>query len=259
MKFAVFGIVNGKILRVVFFIFCALVAFPSVAMDSAQKVEFEALIRSYILDNPEILLEAQEALKKKQALQAKLKVEKVLIEQGDLIFSSKNQSEIGNPNADVTIVEFFDYNCPYCKRAMGDMDRLLKEDKKIKFVLKELPILSQGSVEAHRISVAVGRFNPEKYTEFHRKLLGANGQKNGKRAVELVKKMGLDSDKILALSKQEDVNNGFLEVSTLAKDLGINGTPSYVIGNEVLFGAVGYEMLRRKIKTLRKCGNTKSC
>ena len=232
---------------------------PTRALEPAQKAEIEALIRSYILENPEILLEAQDALEKKRALAASLKVKKVLSEQRDLIFSSKNQFEIGNPDADVAVVEFFDYNCPFCKRAMADMDRLLKEDKNLKFVLKELPILSEGSVSAHRVSVAVGRLYPEKYAKFHRALLGANGQKNGKRAMQLADKMGLDIRKILAASKEESVNDAFREVNNMATDLGMNGTPSYVIGNEVLFGALGYKVLKAKIDNLRKCGDAVSC
>ncbi len=232
---------------------------PTRALEPAQKAEIEALIRSYILENPEILLEAQDALDKKRKLAAALKVQTTIKEQRDLIFSSKNQFEIGNPDADVTIVEFYDYNCPFCKRAMADMDRLLKEDKNLKFVLKELPILSEGSVTAHRISTAVGRLYPEKYDQFHRALLGANGQKNGKRALQLADKMGLDIRKVLDASKEESVNDAFREVNTLATDLGMNGTPSYVIGNEVLFGALGYNVLKAKVDNLRKCGDTVSC
>lgn len=229
------------------------------ALEAAQKTEFETLIRSYLLENPEILLEMQDALEKKRALQASLKVKQVLSEKRDLIFASTNQSEIGNPKADVTVVEFFDYNCVFCKRALGDMQRLLKEDTNLKFVMKELPILSEGSVNAHKISVAVGKLAPKRYEEFHEKLLGANGQKNGKRALQLAEAMGLDIAKILDYSKKNDVLDGFREVNGLATDLGMNGTPSYVIGDEVIFGALGYDVLKAKIDNLRKCGNTRAC
>ncbi len=229
------------------------------AMEAAQKAEFEALIRSYLLENPEIILEMQDALEKKRALEASLKVKRVLSERRDLVFASTNQSEIGNPKADVTVVEFFDYNCAFCKRALGDMKRLLKEDANLKFVMKELPILSEGSVNAHKISVAVGKLAPKRYEEFHEKLLGANGQKNGKRALKLAESMGLDIAKILNYSKKNDVLNGFREVNSLATDLGMNGTPSYVIGDEVIFGALGYDVLKAKIENLRKCGDTRAC
>ncbi len=226
------------------------------AFDATQRTEIEALIRNYILENPELLVEAQEALEKKRATQAKARAKKALTEQHDLIFASKNQFEIGNPKADVTVVEFFDYNCGFCKRAMSDMNRLLEDDKNLKFVLKELPILSEGSVTAHRVSIAVGRIAPEKYPEFHRLLLGANGQKDGKRALQIAEGLGLDLEKVLALSKHEDINDAFREVNTLANDLGMNGTPSYVVGDEVVFGALGYRVLKAKIDNYRKCGST---
>ena len=232
---------------------------PSYALDAAQKSEFEALIRSYLLNNPEILLEVQDALEKKRALEASAKVEQVLSEKRDLVFASENQFVIGNPKADVTVVEFFDYNCAFCKRALGDMQRLIKEDKNLKFVMKELPILGEGSVTAHRISIAVGKLNPERYEEFHEKLLGSNGPKNGKRALKLADSMGLDLRKILDYSKRDSVVEGFREVNNLATDLGMNGTPSYVIGDEVIFGALGYDVLKGKIANLRKCGKTVSC
>ena len=226
------------------------------ALDDAQKTEIEALIRSYILENPEILLEAQEALEKKRAARAEALAKKTLQEQRDLIFASKNQFEVGNPDADITVVEFFDYNCGFCKRALKDMNRLLDDDPKLKFVLKELPILSEASVDAHRISFAVGRTNPDKYAEFHRKLLGASGQKDGRRALKIAGEMGLDTEKLVEVSRQEDINDAFREANMLASKLGMNGTPSYVIGEEVIFGALGYDVLKEKIANMRECGAT---
>ncbi len=229
---------------------------PSHALDAAQKAEFEALIRSYILKNPEILVEAQKALEAKRDQAKKARTAKALSDEHDLIFSSKNQFEIGNPKGDIAVVEFFDYNCAFCKRAMGDMTRLLKGDKELKFVLKELPILSEASARAHRISVALGRLYPEKYAEFHQKLLGGNGLKDDKRAIKLAKEMGLDVAKIVEASNDPSVTDAFREVNTLATKLGMNGTPSYVIGDEVIFGALGYNVLKKKIENVRKCGST---
>jgi protein-disulfide isomerase len=256
MKFPNFGKIVATFFLTAFLATGPMMTSPSYALDAAQKAEFEALIRSYILENPEILLEAQKALEAKRELQAKVRTEKVLKEQHDIIFASKNQFEIGNPKGDITVVEFFDYNCAFCKRAMDDMNTLLENDKKLKFILKELPILSEASATAHQISIAVGRLAPEKYGEFHRKLLGGNGLKDGTRAIKLAETMGMDIEKILKISKQADVMDAFREVSTLARDLGINGTPSYVIGDEVIFGALGADVLRKKIENVRKCGST---
>lgn len=257
MNFLNIGKSIGALFMAAFLVFASGVS--AQAFDASQKAEIETLIRSYILENPEIILEAQQALEKKQALEAKVRVKQTLEAQHDLIFASEHQYEIGNPDADVTVVEFFDYNCAFCKRAMNDMNKLLETDKNLKFVLKELPILSEGSVTAHRISAAVGKIAPEKYGEFHRRLLGAKGHKDGKRALQLADKMGLDIKAIVKYSQQEKVNDGFREVNALANDLGMNGTPSYVIGDEVIFGALGYDVLKAKIENARQCNETTTC
>jgi protein-disulfide isomerase len=111
-------------------------------------------------------------------------------------------------------------------------------------------------VEAHRISTAVYRLFPDQYEKFHNLLLGSNGQKDGNRALRIAQDMKLDIDAINEESKKSSVLGAFREVNDLANKLGINGTPSYVIGDEVVFGALGEQVLREKIQNVRKCGKT---
>ena len=229
---------------------------PALALDAADKTEIEDILRNYLLKNPELLIEMQQSLEVKRKSEALARAKKAISEKSDLIFSSKNQFSIGAKNGDVTVVEFFDYNCPFCKRAMGDMLTLLKNDKKLNFVMKELPILSEGSVQAHRVSTALGRMAPEKYAEYHERLMNAPGQKNGDRALQIAGQMGIDVNKLRELAKDESINDAFREVNQLSTDLGISGTPSYVIGNEVIFGALGAAVLSEKIANMRKCGST---
>ena len=139
---------------------------------------------------------------------------------------------------------------------MNDMITILKSDDQVKFVMKELPILSQASVDASRISTAVYRLAPDKYAEFHNRLLGQQGPKDGNRAKQVVKEMGLDVAAIEKEAAKEDVLDAFREANDLATNLGINGTPSYVIGDEVIFGALGADVLTQKIANVRKCGST---
>ncbi|MEM7303071.1 MAG: DsbA family protein [Pseudomonadota bacterium] len=227
---------------------------PANALDDAEKKQVEEIIRNYILENPEILLEAQQALEAKRVAAQKEKARKALTERADVIYASTNQFDLGNKNGDVTIVEFFDYNCGFCQRAMNDMNRLLDGDKNLRFVLKELPILSEASVEAHRVSTAVGRVAPKKYAEYHQRLLSAPGRKDGARALQIAVEMGIDTQKVAALAQDESVTDAFREVNQLATELGMTGTPSYVIGDEVVFGALGYDVLKAKIDNVRKCG-----
>ena len=177
-----------------------------------------------------------------------------------MIYESPRGVVVGNRQGDVAIVEFFDYNCGYCKRALDDMMTLMKDDPKVKFVLKEFPVLGAGSVEAAKISIAVRMQDKDgsKYLDFHQRLLATRGQIDGARARAAAKESGLDMALIERDLKSEEIDATLLESVTLADALGISGTPSYVIGGEVVPGAVGAANLRRHIAAVRKCGRA-SC
>lgn len=228
----------------------------ALALDPADRPEIEKIIREYLLANPQLMLEVQQALEVQQREQAAQRAADALAKNAETIFNSPNQGVIGNANGDITVVEFFDYNCGFCQRAMNDMNALLANDDKLKFVMKELPILSESSVEASRISTAIYRLYPAEYAEFHNQLLGSPGQKDGNRALRVAQAMKLDVDAINTEAQKNDVLGAFREANDLATSLGINGTPSYVIGDEVIFGALGQEVLREKIENMRKCGKT---
>lgn len=234
----------------------ALAAQHALAIDTDDKLAIEKIVRDYLLANPEIMLEVQRALEAKQQEEARERATLALQNNHETIFNSQHQGVIGNPDGDVTVVEFFDYNCGFCQRAMDDMNALLEIDPNLKFVMKELPILSPGSVEASRISTAVYRLHPKRYGEFHNRLLESSGLKDGNRALEVARDLGFDLDEINRVAGQDDVIGAFREANQLANDLGISGTPSYVIGDEVVFGALGEAVLREKIENVRKCGST---
>ena len=231
-------------------------ASSSQALDPTDRPEIEKIIREYLLANPQLMLEVQQALEVQQREEASKRAAEALSLNSDAIFNSPNQGIIGNADGDVTVVEFFDYNCGFCQRAMEDMNALLGDDSNLKFVMKELPILSEGSVEASRISTAVYRLYPGKYAEFHNTLLASPGQKDGNRALRVAQTLEMDINALNEEAQKNDVLSAFREANDLATALGINGTPSYVIGDEVLFGALGREVLAEKIENVRKCGKT---
>ena len=173
----------------------------------------------------------------------------------DTIFNSPRGVTLGNKDGDVTFVEFFDYNCGYCKRAMTDMLDLMKSDPKLKVVLKEFPVLSQGSVEAAQVAVAVRMQDPsgKKYLDFHQKRLSGRGAADKARAMAVAKEVGLDMAKLEKDMASPEVKATLEENFKLAEAMGMNGTPSYVIGKQVVIGAVGVESLREKIGIAR-CG-----
>jgi protein-disulfide isomerase len=163
---------------------------------------------------------------------------------------------LGNPQGDVAVVEFFDYNCSYCKRAMTDMVELIKGDGKLKFVLKEFPVLGDGSVQAAQVAAAVrmqDKTGGKKYLEFHQKLLSGRGPADKARALAVAKEIGLDVARIEKDMASDEVKATLEESFKLAEALGLNGTPSYVVGNDVVVGAVGFNTLKEKINSAR-CG-----
>ncbi|WP_425468644.1 DsbA family protein [Rhizobium straminoryzae] len=230
----------------------------ALALDDQQKKEMGAFIREYLIANPEIMLEVQDALEKKQQEARISQAANGINANRDAIFSSPSDITLGNPKGDVTIVEFFDYNCGYCKRALSDMDEILKNDKKVRFVLKEFPILGPDSMAAHRVANAVRLTAPDKYPEFHRKLLGGDVRATEETAMDVASSLGL-SEKTLRSSMEKNPNDPQVrQTYQLANNLGVTGTPFYVVGNEAVFGAVGYQELSEKIANIRACGKA-SC
>jgi protein-disulfide isomerase len=208
------------------------------------------------LSHPELLQEVMTELEKRQAVADAEKHHAAVKEYSAAIFTSPRQVTLGNTQGDVTLVEFFDYNCGYCKRAMSDMLELLKTDTKLKFVLKEFPVLGEGSVQAAQVAAAVrmqDKSAGKKYLEFHLKLLGGRGQADKTRALAVAKEVGFDMARIEKDMSSEEVKAQLEESFKIAEALGLNGTPSYVVGSDVVIGAVGLDMLKEKVNTAR-CG-----
>jgi protein-disulfide isomerase len=225
------------------------------SFSDGQRGEIEKIVKDYLLAHPEVLEEVSAELSKRQAAAEALKHEATVSENAQTIFNSPRGVTIGNKDGDVTFVEFFDYNCGYCKRAMSDMIDLMKSDPKLKVVLKEFPVLGPGSVEAAQVAVAVRMQDPggKKYLDFHQKLLGGKGQADKARALAAAKDAGLDMTRLEKDIASPEVKATIEENFKLAEAMGMNGTPSYVIGKQVVVGAIGRDGLAEKIGVAR-CG-----
>jgi protein-disulfide isomerase len=236
----------------------ALCGMPPVSAQSfsdSQRGDIETIVRNYLVAHPEVLEEAMTELSKRQATAEAEKHEAGVTSNAEKIFNSPRGVTIGNKDGDVSFVEFFDYNCGYCKRAMADMLDLMKTDPKLKIVLKEFPVLSEGSVDAAKVAVAVRMQDAsgKKYLDFHQKLLGGRGPADKTRALAAAKEAGLDTARLEKDMSSPEVRATIEENFKLAEAMGMNGTPSYVIGKQVVIGAVGLEGLKEKISVAR-CG-----
>ncbi|HXQ83640.1 MAG TPA: DsbA family protein [Xanthobacteraceae bacterium] len=228
---------------------------PSARTFSAdQQQQIENIVKNYLVQHPEVLQEAMDALDKHQKQAEADKARATIRDNNATIFNSAHQVVLGNPQSKVAMVEFFDYNCAFCKRALSDMLDLLKTDPDLKFVLKEFPVLGEGSVEAARVAVAARMQDSsgKKYIEFHQKLLGGRGPADKTHALAVAKEVGFDMARLEKDMASDEVKNTIDEDMKLADALGVSGTPSYVIGDEVVVGAVGLDELREKIKAERK-------
>ncbi len=240
-------------------LFAVLLALPAASaqaqsFNDAQRGEIERIVKDYLLSHPELLQDVMNELEKAVAEAEKHRAS--VKEHSAEIFTSPRQVTLGNPQGDVTVVEFFDYNCSYCKRAMSDMLDLIKDDGKLKFVLKEFPVLGEGSIEAAQVAAAVrmqDKTGGKKYLEFHQKLLSGRGQADKARALAVARDIGLDVARIEKDMASDEVKATIEESFKLAEALGLNGTPSYVVGSDVLVGAVGLKTLKEKVNDAR-CG-----
>jgi protein-disulfide isomerase len=224
-----------------------------------DRKEVELIVRDYLLANPELLVEVQQALDAKQKEEQRIASLGVIKEAKDEIFNSEFDGVVGNPNGKVTIVEFYDYNCGYCKRAIEDMRALTKTDPELRFVLKEFPILGPDSQRAHVVSMAFRKLMPEKYGEFHNQLLGGDGRAGEASAIKIALSLGADETKLREKMKDPAITEAFTKTYELANKLAITGTPSYVVGNEVVFGALGQEVLAEKIAIAKACTADATC
>jgi protein-disulfide isomerase len=242
-------------------LFGASVPVGAQSFSDTQRGEIERIIKDYLLKHPEVLQEAIAELEKKQAVADSEKGKAAVKEQAQLLFNSPRQVTLGNLQGDVTMVEFFDYNCGYCKRALTDMVNLMKADPKLKVVLKEFPVLGPGSVETAQVATAVRMQDKtgKKYLEFHQKMLSGRGQADKARALAVAKEIGLDMARLEKDMAGDEVRASLEESMKLADKLGLNGTPSYVVGPDVVVGAVGYDALMEKVKSARACAASATC
>jgi protein-disulfide isomerase len=223
------------------------------SFSDAQRGEIERIVKDYLVAHPEVLQDVMSELEKRQTAAKAEQQTTGVREHKEVLFNSSHQVTLGNPHGDVTMVEFFDYNCGYCKRALGDMLQLLKTDPNLKVVLKEYPVLGPGSVEAAQVAVAARMQDKtgKKYLEFHQKLLGGHGPADKAHALAAAKEVGFDVARIEKDLGSDEVRDTLKENLKVADAIGLDGTPSYIIGTDVVIGAQGYDALKEKVDAAR--------
>jgi len=242
------------------FVFAAMTLASSLPAASAStggldKAAVEKIVHDYLLANPEVVREAIDELEKRQKVTEAANREKTIGDNNSKLVSGG--AVIGNPDGDVTLIEFFDYNCGYCKRALADVAKLIEGDSKLRVVLRDFPILSEGSREAAQIAIAIrGQLKGDKYFEFHRRLLATKGQIGKAQGLAVAKELGVDTARLEKDMSSPEVAANIKETTELAEQLRFDGTPSWVLGKEGIVGGIGYAALKTRIDNYRKCGKS---
>lgn len=216
--------------------------------DQVQSIE--QIVRDYLMRHPEVILEAVDALEQKRKTETEQAQRAAIGERRAAIFEDASAPSLGPAGADVTLVEFFDYKCPYCKQMTAPMMRMLQDDKNLRIVFKELPILGPDSLVAARAALAAQRQG--KYQPMHEALMRSRGTLDEATVLRIAGEIGLDAKRLKADMDAPDIAQALERNRKLARDLQITGTPAFIIGNRLIPGAVDPDTLAKLIAEARQ-------
>lgn len=218
--------------------------------DDADKTAIQGIVKDYLLKNPEIIREALIELERRTAEAEKNRQKKLVAENQALLTDPKYAHIAGNEKGDITVVEFFDYNCPYCRQSLKDIEKLMDADKNVRVIFKEYPILGKASTTAAMAALASRKQG--KYMEFHTALLSAKGRINDEQITKIAKSVGLDVEKLKADMKSADVIEAHKKNMEVGQKLGINGTPTFIFNDQVIPQVLPFEAMKQLIARIRK-------
>jgi protein-disulfide isomerase len=232
-------------------------AIPAVAdnddsLSKNQRQEIEKLIHQYIMDNPRVILDAVERMQEEEQAAKEEAAQKSLLSSRDLLLNDPDTPVGGNPKGDVTVVEFFDYRCGFCKRVYPSLLKVVETDKNVRYVYKEFPILGPQSVAASKAALAVSQIDKSKYGPFHHALMTSRGELSKSKVLKIAADLGVDPAAVAEQMDSPEVEAMIRKNYELAQSLNITGTPAFVIGDKLVPGAIDYSALKEMIADARK-------
>ncbi|MCH2546144.1 MAG: DsbA family protein [Alphaproteobacteria bacterium] len=213
--------------------------------------EIKELIAKTLMEQPEIIIESVQQMQVAEQRNKAERARQVVQAYSSSLYKDKDSPKIGPENADVTVVEFFDYNCGYCKRSLATVQKLMDADKKVNFIFKENPMLAPNSVDAARASLAMYYLEPKHYFDYHNALFRLGGKFDEATLSSVAEGFGVDTDKFVKMMNSDRVKNHIDETQKLAARMGSQGVPVFIIGEEVIPGAVSYEALQQQVNAVR--------
>jgi protein-disulfide isomerase len=227
-------------------------AFDLTAMTDAERTAFGAEVRAYLIANPQVIMESVQQMEAQQADQAAQDDLALVSTNAEAIFNDGYSWIGGNPDGDITVVEFLDYRCGYCRKAHYEVAALLKDDGNIKLIVKEFPILGEASTASSRFTVATKQIaGDEAYKSAHDAMITFGGDPSEKALKRLADGLGLDGDAIIAHMDSDDVTKEIAQTRALAQRLNVRGTPTFVMGGQLVRGYVPLDTMEQIIKEER--------
>lgn len=219
---------------------------PRVPLSPEQRQAIGEVVKEYLLQNPEVLRDASLELERRSEQQQKAEQARALAQYRSQLLSPRGATIIGNPNGSISLVAFFDYNCPYCRASVGDIQKLVDNNPELRVVLREFPILGPDSTATSRLALAVARETTDAglRARYYEALMKAKGSMTGGLALATATSMGLDSARLKSDLKDAEIDAILRENFAAAEALGVNGTPAFVIGDQIIVGAVGVDRMQ---------------
>ena len=228
---------------------------PEQSVAQIDSTILDPMIESYLLNNPTILDRVDQRLASIKRVAARETEKQLLQTHQAAIYDDPNNVVIGNPDGDVTLVEFFDYNCGYCRSSLPDLVALVAEDPNLRVILKEFPILTAGSEEAAKVATLVAGDPPINYWDFHQQLFSTRGPVAVESALDVAEGLGANRIRLMIDMNATGVSDALQRTADLAGELRVSGTPTFILGDKIVPGAVGIDLLRAGIANIRACGS----
>jgi protein-disulfide isomerase len=225
-------------------------AAPAAEFSDAQRQAIEAIVRDYLMKNPDVMIDVLQVAQEKLKGEARDKAAAALVTRKKEVFEDPDAPVAGNPKGDVTLVEFFDYRCPYCKQVQSSVEALLAEDKQLRFVYKEFPVLGPASKIAAQAALAARKQG--KYDAMHRELMAMKGQIDEAAVFKAAGSVGLDVERLKRDMATPEIDRMLKANAGLAEALEISGTPAFVVGDEIVPGAISLSTMRQLVEAARQ-------
>lgn len=225
---------------------------PPPTLSEGEKAAIQELVKNYLTkDHPEVIMQAMQELQKRDQASAEAKTSDAIKTKKDKIYNDPNTPVGGNPKGDVTIVEFSDFQCGYCKMSEPFVERILKEDKNVRFVYKDFPVLGPVSTTAAKVALAAFKQGNDKYIKLHDDLLSKKEHLNDDMIYQAAKDAGVDVDRVKKEAASDEIQKQVQDNLDLGTEIGVRGTPMFIIGEKVYPGALQYEQMKKAIEEAR--------